>query len=170
MSNPVDPAGSHAERGTYLDLGELSPLSPASPEYLGIGDSEDVEQEPVRQTSTIRDTLLHYPLLSNESGKSVSFHMPPVKPIALKKGIINSGGLLGSIKTPRVYGMVCGVLILFSALLITAGIGCAQDPKGDTHPFGDLGLYLAIPFVGFGLIFLGLTVVYAHHFFTQLSH
>lgn len=67
-------------------------------------------------------------------------------------------GLIGkaSLNTPRFIGTVV-LLMIFAICMLAVGVMVIEDPIGKTHSLGDIGLYLGIPLVLFGVIFILMT-------------
>lgn len=97
---------------------------------------------------------------SNGSIKSVLIPTP-------RFSILNSGGLLGTIQSPINYAVATFALVVFAIVLLAVGVACMSDPAGETHPFGTAGLYVAIPLLVFGGLFLILTAIYARNFYSK---
>lgn len=146
---PEDEA--YDEECNYLDVATIDPNS--------LGGNK---LAPQRSSNAGRAPMLTgVPYLSHASSIGV--------PSQRQKHYVGAGGLLGGITNPYGFGAVCTAVILFSCLLLAAGFMCATDPEGKTHPFGDIGIFLAVPFLGFGALFFGLTALYATQFYLRYT-
>jgi len=137
----------------YLDVADVAPNSPGA-NKLASQRSSNGGRAPM---------LTGMPYLSHAS----SLGIPPS---ALgQRQYVGAGGLLGGMTNPYGFGAVSTAVVLFACVLLAAGYMCATDLEGKTHPFGDMGMFLAVPFLGFGALFLGLTAMYATKYYLHYA-
>lgn len=136
----------------YLDVAVVAPNSPGANKLA-----------PQRSSNAGRAPMLTgMPYLSHASSLGVPSELG-------QRQYVGAGGLLGGMTNPYGFGAVSTAVVLFACVLLAAGYMCATDLEGKTHPFGDMGMFLAVPFLGFGALFLGLTAMYATKYYLHYA-